>query len=96
MKIALEQPVARLFGIKSHPGWHGEFTTRSAIGAYPNGSRVVKIACDPAGDENENGSVGRVLGSIQWDTSPIMYFVEWDHRPRHAFCVHAGKLEKLP
>lgn len=94
--VSISGRIARRLGIRVHLGWTGVFTTLSAQGAYANGTRVVKIRCDDGGDANPVGSIGRVLGSFGVDGLPIIYFVEWDHKPKHAFACQEGKIERLP
>lgn len=84
-------------GIHEHTGWTGAFTTRHVDGAIQNGTRVVAIGDDS--DELDGvpvGSMGRVLGSFRVDGLPIIYFVEWDCRPRCAFVTKEGSIERLP
>jgi hypothetical protein len=47
-------------------------------GAYPKGTRVMKIQGDPA-DANPLGTLGTVRGSIcHPDTSEIGYMIDWE------------------
>lgn len=80
--------------IKAHPGWHGSFTRNQAPGAYPNGTRIVKVETEH-GDTNPVGAMGTVLGSLQHPRYPEMgigYFIEWDRTPRCAVLVVAWKI----
>lgn len=75
--------------LRAEPGWIGNFTRRSAEGALPNGTRIVKRASEP-GDSHRDGALGTVLGSVRApDGNPVQgvlhcYFIEWDARPRCA------------
>lgn len=80
-------------GIVPHPGYHGAFTRREALGCWRNGTAVVKIKEEPGGGErNAIGAIGRVLGSLSHPRAGTVYFVEWDRRPREAVLVSAWKL----
>jgi hypothetical protein len=66
------------------PGWRGMFTTNEYPGAYPNGTRVIKVKTEP-GDAHPVGARATVLGSMgQATMDEIGYFVEWDAQPRVA------------
>jgi hypothetical protein len=64
------------------------FTTTEASGAWPNGSRVVKVAFEE-GDTHAIGDLATVIGSLGplADGGPLFggnrygYFVVWDDRP---------------
>lgn len=69
------------------PGWHGAFTRNEELGAWRNGTRVVKQNSEP-GDSTPDGTMGTVLGSMRhpdptWKGA-LAYFVEWDDKPRVA------------
>lgn len=87
--------------LKPEPGWYGVFTRAQVLGAYPNGTRVVKVAQDPGGDLNPLGATGTILGSMRHPERPdqLAYFIEWDSHPRLAVVVIDWKLardEDLP
>jgi len=73
------------------PGWLGTFTTMEALGAWRNGTRIVKIESED-GDGQRTGSLGKVLGSIFEETKGLAYFVEWDAKPKVAVLVMAWKI----
>lgn len=73
------------------PGWFGAFTTLEALGAWRNGTRIVKIESED-GDTNRVGSLGKVLGSVYEKTKGLAYFVEWDTTPKVAVLVMAWKI----
>lgn len=90
------------------PGWRGWFTREQALGAWRNGTRIVKVAVEE-GDAHPVGSLGTVLGSMaappemiaQLTTefgrrSRVLYFVEWDDLPRHAVGVVSAKIGPAP
>ncbi len=83
--------------LKTEPGWDGVFTRAQVSGAYPNGTRVVKIAQDPSGDFNPLGATGTVLGSMRHPqhSDLLVYFVAWDTHPRRAVVVIDWKLARL-
>jgi hypothetical protein len=55
------------------------FTTDTAAGAWPNGTRVQKRN-SKADDGHADGALGTVLGSIGAG-GLLGYFVAWDDRP---------------
>ncbi len=76
------------------PGWTGAFTTEQAEGALPNGTRIEKTKSEPK-DATPGGTPGTILGSISHPgvmNGAIMYFVEWDDRPKVAVGVMGWKL----
>jgi hypothetical protein len=80
----------------TYPGWIGLHTRGEAPGAYPNGTRVVKIF-DEEADTHRIGAKATVLGSIRApaelrEKSPYFYFVEWDAHPRFAVGVVSRKI----
>lgn len=88
-----------MFGMAIYPGWAGMHTRREAPGAFPNGTRVVKILDEP-GDTHLVGSLATVLGSIPAPAAlrviaPYFYFVEWDVLPRVAVGVASVKIGLL-
>jgi hypothetical protein len=68
------------------------YTDEQAVGAYPNGSRVVKTASEPS-DDHGNGACATVIGSMSVNglrpedlpeaarNASYIYFVEWDDTP---------------
>jgi hypothetical protein len=92
---AISGQAARLLEIGNEPGWVGAFTRQQAKGAWPNGTRVVKIAEDPSGDLSPPGSEGAVLGSVSVPERGVAYFIEWDHQPKHAVVCVGWKLNRL-
>jgi hypothetical protein len=78
--------------VEEHPGWSGVFTRNQHSGAYPNGSRVVKVRTEK-GDTHAIGARATVLGSIGHPEVGVGYFVEWDSDPRHAVFVMASKIK---
>lgn len=100
IRTSVGASMANAFGIAFHPGYAGAFTRGQAQGAYECGSRVIK-ANSEAGDANPDGSLGTVLGSIKAPSGmsnpayagKIMYFVEWDARPKHAIGIIETKLK---
>lgn len=77
--------------LKPKPGWIGHFTTMSAPGAMPPGTRIAK-AVSEAGDAHQAGAPGTVLGSIIHPDKGVAYFIEWDDMPRRAVLVMALKV----
>lgn len=77
--------------LQQEQGWTGMFTRARARGALPNGMRVVKAASEPF-DIHEAGATGNILGSLQADGA-LIYFVEWDDRPRFAVGTMAWKIQ---
>lgn len=82
-------------------GWVGGFTRDQAPGAYPCGSRIVKVRKED-GDSTPLGTGGTVLGSLDGSVlghrNPdghvirFGYFVEWDTTPRVAVFVLDWKI----
>lgn len=81
--------------IKTEPGWTGVFTRDEVLGAWRNGTRVVKHKSEP-GDGTPDGTPGVVLGSmlVRDDDSRarLLYFIEWADHPRLAVACVATKL----
>jgi hypothetical protein len=92
-----EEALAETYGIRQRPGWAGAYTTRRAVGALPCGERVLKANSEP-GDGTPDGQAGTVLGSVGGDAlgGAVLYFVEWDGRPRVAVGVAGQKLAPAP
>lgn len=84
-------------------GWLGGLTRNQAPGAYPNGSRIMKVGAED-GDSTPLGTGGTVLGSLDGSTLGFVnphgevirfgYFVEWDDRPRTAVFVCDWKIDR--
>jgi hypothetical protein len=75
-------------------GWTGLFTRNEVLGAWRNGTRIVKVAKDE-GDANPVGVTGTVLGSLAHPREGLCYFIEWDGRPRMAVACIAWKIEPV-
>lgn len=90
--------------LTEHEGYIGVFTRAEAIGALPNATRVCKVNSE-RNDFVENGSKGKILGSIavpidmpthpKFGDIPYFYFVEWDEYPKRAIGIVSAKLEKI-
>lgn len=93
-RIAMRLKRNNPFGFVQPSGWTGTFTRQQAAGAYPNGTRVVKLLGEPE-DRTPVGTHGTVLGSMHRPGYPIVYFVEWDCSPKTAIGVVAYKVERL-
>lgn len=81
--------------IKYWPGWTGAFTRDEALGAWKNGTPVVKANSEP-GDAHPDGTPGVVLGSISHPSvqnGAVFYFIEWAPRPRTAVVAGAIKVQ---
>lgn len=82
--------------IEEHPGYYGAFTRARAKGAWPNGSRVVKVFSEED-DTHELGARAVILGSMRMPDGEedlgILYFVEWDSDPGVAVACVAAKLK---
>ena len=73
-----------------HPGYIGMFTRDEADGAITNGTKIVKVWCEPS-DSHQIGATGTVLGSmvVPPDIQKLpkltgikhAYFIEWDDSP---------------
>jgi hypothetical protein len=70
------------------------FTTNQAPGAYPNGTRVVKLASDD-GDSHKDGDLGTVIGSLLAPKLGICYFIEWDDSPGLPVLAVAAKVKRV-
>ena len=89
------------YDMRRESGWTGVFTRKQADGAYPNGTRVMKVFVEP-GDSHGLGARATVLGSIKAPepitingfTQQYGYFVEWDSNPRVAVFVTEVKIRK--
>lgn len=76
----------------NEPGWIGAFTRSEVLGAYRNGSRVVKVKAE-SGDAHPVGTMATVLGSVMHPSAGLAYFVEWDDTPRVATAVVSFKIK---
>jgi hypothetical protein len=76
--------------------------TSEAPGAIPNGTRIVKIACDPGGgDRHPVGAQGKVLGSMKnpgtaFPKVKYMYCLEWDDMPGVPVFAADWKIARIP
>ncbi len=95
-RLELDGDIAARFGIKLYPGYLSAFTRREAVGAFRNGTRIVKVREDHGGDWHGVSSSGIVLGSISHAELGIAYFVEWDDRPKLPSIVVAAKIRIAP
>lgn len=80
-------------GLGHHDGYAGVFTKHQAEGAIPNGTKIVKTN-SVAGDATPDGMGGVVLGSMDSGDHGLLYFVEWDDRPRMAVGTIALKIKR--
>jgi len=88
--------------IDHHPGYVGAFTRDHAEGAIENGAKVRKAKEDPKGDLTPIGTLGTVLGSINFELYDLaearskgvkyLYFVEWDDKPKVAISMVDWKI----
>lgn len=77
---------------REHPGYFGYFSRHQHSEAkYQNGSRIKKVWGEP-GDGTPLDTEGTVLGSVGFPDTGILYFVEWDNRPKFAVAVMAKKI----
>jgi hypothetical protein len=81
-------------GVMAREGYTGMFCTTNAPNAIKAGERIHKVKCE-ANDEHPVGAIGTVLGSISVNNLGIMYFIEWDDKPKHAISTIAWKVAKL-
>jgi hypothetical protein len=88
----LDAAVAELVGLKEHEGYWGVFTRAEVLGAWRNGTVVVKIASDEVGDYTANGTLGKVMGSLHHPDQGVLYFIEWDDKPGIVIGCMAKKL----
>lgn len=82
---------------KEESGWVGAFTRNEARGAYPNGTKVMKVHCEDE-DMNTAGAMGTVIGSmpgIRELGCDFFYFVEWDKAPRVAVGIINQKISRI-
>ena len=82
--------------LRPEPGWRGVFTREQVWGAWPNGTRVVKVQQE-LGDGTPLGARGTVLGSMRHPARPdlLAYFIEWEALPRLAVAVMDWKLARV-
>lgn len=57
--------------LKTEVGWYGLFTRRQAAGAIANGERIVKTVAEPGDSGRPVGTLGTVLGSIEFPPGSI-------------------------
>lgn len=93
VKEATNTDMMEEFNIDVHPGYMGVFTRDQAVGAIPNGTRIVKTKSEP-GDSHPDGTPGTVLGSFRVDDQPAFYFVEWDCKPRIAVALAGHRIKE--
>lgn len=86
--------VVRL-GIKEHPSYIGMFTDHQALGAYPNGTIVIKQRT-AAGDWHRDGDQAVVLGSIYQVMHGLLYFVAWKNAPYVACSIAGDRITRRP
>lgn len=78
-------------------GWRGAFTRNVAMGAYANGSTVVKVNSEE-NDSHPNGARGKVLGSMSHpdiQDGAVLYFIEWEAAPRTAVATIWWKVQRV-
>lgn len=81
--------------LKEYPGYVGVHTReQSPLAEIPNGATITKTVCKK-GDSHEVGDCGVVLGSIGHEEVGVMYFVEWDDKPRVAVGVMGAKIKQV-
>jgi len=73
------------------PGYIGHYIEGQADGAVPNGQRVVKVA-DEKGDAHTLGDTATVISSYAHPELGLMYFIEWDDRPKLIVACISWKL----
>jgi hypothetical protein len=84
-------------GIRYWPGWTGAFTRNEALGAWRNGTKVVKVNSEE-GDGHPDGTPGVVLGSISHPEvhgGMVFYFIEWGPRPLVAVGTVGSKVQPM-
>lgn len=71
-------------------------TRKEAPGAWPNGTRIVKMDRRP-GDTHAVGAQARVIGSACAPDGEYGYFVEWDDAPGIPVLVRTegGRIAKV-
>lgn len=92
------QAARKAWSLGYHEGYEGPFTRYEWPGAWPNGSRVEKIAHDPGGDMTPDGTLGTILGSLgdpDGTDDRILYFIEWDNHPKRAVGCVSNKLRRV-
>lgn len=90
----------RLPGMRSEPGWIGEFSRDQATGAIENGTAVAKIKSEPE-DTHQDGAMATVLGSLAVPEDlraeypcEFVYWVEWYDTPRCAVFVGGHRIRR--
>lgn len=84
--------------IRYEPGWTWGFSRNEVLGAWKNGTRIVKTNSEP-GDGHPDGTPGTILGSIASaavQDGAICYFVEWDSAPQVAVGCMWFKVKPAP
>lgn len=95
MPISKSQAIALAsVGVMTREGYTGMFCTTDAPNAIPAGTQIKKVRTE-SDDEHQIGSTGAVLGSISVNNLGIMYFIEWDDKPKHAISTVAWKIARL-
>ncbi len=81
--------------LRLYPPYLNLHTRETVPGAWPSGTRVMKIGSTP-GDVHRDGDLATVLGSV---TRPLVnglgYFVEWDSHPLVAVLVMSHRCQPV-
>jgi hypothetical protein len=94
MPISKSQEIALAsIGVMPREGYTGWFCTANAPNAIRAGTKIKKVRQEE-GDTHPLGATGTVLGSISPNDLGIMYFIEWDDKPRHAIATIAWKVAR--
>jgi len=91
----------KVLGIREEPGWIGPVCRGQALGAIPNGTRIVKAAIE-IGDSHKIGALGTVLGSlssppamrVDFPDVDYVYCIEWDDSPKTAVFIVNWKIQR--
>jgi hypothetical protein len=86
------------YPFRKYPGYHGVFTRDQAPGALASGTRIMKASSEE-GDAHPDGALGTVLGSMshpEVQNGAVMYFIEWDARPKVAIATIGVKVVPAP
>jgi hypothetical protein len=81
--------------IRHEPGWYGAFTRQQAPEALFKNEQRIKKALGEPGDGTPIGTIGTILGSLYAPELGVVYFVEWNNRPRVAVSVVAWKITSV-
>lgn len=76
-----------------HPGEPTGFLPGEAFGAWPLGTRVVKVHSQ-LGDGHADGAPGRIVASHCVGDGEYFYFVVWDDTPEVAVGIMGVRLGK--